>query len=384
MSSRPGFPVAAVFALTMTASAQWIDDAAIDSVLQEGIRLTYNIEFDGAERAFLSVARLRPHHPAGLFFTAMVDWWRILIEIEDESHDDAFYAKLQRVIDMCDARLDEHEDDLTGLFFKGGAIGFRGRLLAMRKNWIKAAGDGREALPIVQLASRLAPKNADINLGVGIYNYYAEVLPDRYPILKPVMLFLPGGDRAKGIRQLRYAAEKARYANWEAAYFLVQVYSSYENRPSLALPFARLLSDEFPANPVFHRTLGRIHVKLGDWSRAASVFARVLERCGKRLPGYSASAEREAQYYLGYNAMLAKDHAQALRYFARCEEVARGLEKDEVSGFRVMAALRAGMTRDLLGQRPDAVKQYNRVLAMPDHNGSHSLAKQYKSKPYSQ
>ena len=376
------FAVLFTFILPTYLHSQWIEDPAIDAGIQEGIRATYNIEFEVADRAFLAVIRARPQHPAGYFFAAMVDWWRILINFEDDSHDEAFYRRLQRVIDMCNARLDHNEDDLTGLFFKGGAIGFRGRLLAMRKSWIKAAGDGRDALPIVQAASRIAPRNADINLGVGIYNYYADVLPDRHPILKPAMLFLPDGDRGKGIRQLRYAAENARYANWEATYFLVQVYSSYENKPSVALPFARLLADEFPANPIFQRTLGRIHVKLADWQRATSVFTKVLDRCEKKLPGYSAPAEREARYYLGYDAMLRKEYAAALKHFARCDEVARGFES-ETSGFRVMAALRAGMTHDLLKRRADAVREYNRVLSMPDHNGSHSLAKEYLSRPYS-
>ncbi len=366
-----------------SAQAQWIEDPAIDASIQEGIRATYNIEFEAADRAFSAVERARPDHPAGPFFKAMVEWWRILIDFDDESRDEGFYRKLERVIDMCDKRLDANENDLAGLFFKGGSIGFRGRLLAMRKSWIKAAADGREALPIVQDAARIAPKNADINLGVGIYNYYADVLPDKYPLLKPVMLFLPSGDRDKGIRQLRYAAQKARYAQWEAVYFLAQVYSSYENKPSSALPFARLLADEFPANPIFQRTLGRIHVKLGDWQRASAVFGKVLDRCAKHQAGYGMAAEREAAYYLGYDAMLRRDYAAALKFFARCDEVARALEKDEPSGFRILAALRAGMTLDLLRRRADAQREYNRVLAWPEHAGSHDLARQYKVTPYS-
>jgi tetratricopeptide (TPR) repeat protein len=364
------------------ASGQWLEDPALDALVQEGIRATYDVRFDAAERAFQSVIRSRPDHPAGYFFDAMVEWWRILIDIDDESRDARFYRKLQKVIDMCDVRLDANENDLTGLFFKGGAIGFRGRLLATRKSWVKAANDGREALPIVQAAGRLAPRNADIALGLGIYNYYADVLPDKYPVLKPLMLFLPSGNRARGIQQLRFTASTARYANWEAMSFLVQLYAGYENKPSSALPFARLLADEFPGNPVFHRSLGRIHVKLGDWPRAAAVFGKVLDRCRKGLTGYNRSAEREASYYLGYDAMLRKDYADALRHFGVCDDLSLAIDRDEVSGFRIMALLRSGMTLDLLGRRADALRAYDRVLALRDNNGSQDLARQYRRAPY--
>ena len=75
--------------------------------------------------------------------------------------------------------------------FKGGAIGFRGRLRATRDSWIKAADDGREALPIVEQASKLDSNNTDVELGFGIYNYYAAVIPDEYPMIKPLMIFFP-------------------------------------------------------------------------------------------------------------------------------------------------------------------------------------------------
>ncbi|MCK7516648.1 MAG: hypothetical protein MZV64_02440 [Ignavibacteriales bacterium] len=93
--------------------------------------------------------------------------------------------------------------DVDALFFKGGSIGFRGRLRAFRESWLKAADDGREALPIVEQASILDPGNLDVQLGFGIYNYYADVIPNQYPLLKPhMMIFFPDGNREKGIEQL--------------------------------------------------------------------------------------------------------------------------------------------------------------------------------------
>lgn len=362
--------------------AQWIEDATLEAHIQQGIRDTYSLRFDAADQHFRAVAQSRPDHPAGRFFLAMVDWWRILIEIENTSRDAAFVRKLDAVIALCDARLEKDETDVTALFFKGGAVGFRGRLHATRKEWIKAARDGREALPIVTSAGELAPDNADLGLGTGIYNYYAAVLPEQYRVLKPLMLFLPAGDKAKGLRQLRTAAEQARYARWEAMYFLVQAYSSYENRPSSALTWARKLREEFPANVVFHRAIGRIHVRLGAMRDAAAVFAEIRDLCRTGATGYGIAAEREAAYYIGLEALQRRDLEPAMQSFVRCDELSRTLDTDEPSGFMIAANLRIGYVHDLYGQRALALKQYDKVLAMRDAAGSHADAERHKREPY--
>ncbi|MBR9976027.1 MAG: tetratricopeptide repeat protein [Bacteroidetes bacterium] len=362
--------------------AQWIEDPAIDALIREGVQDTYNLRFESADAAFRKVAQAHPDHPAGPFFLAMVEWWRILITIEDESRDGQFYDMLDDVIDMCDDRLDRNENDIAGLFFKGGAIGFKGRLQANRKSWVSAAKTGKEALPVVMDASELAPDNADLAFGTGIYDYYAAVLPDRYPVLKPLMVFLPEGNKALGLKELKLAAEKGRYANYEAMYFLLQVYYGMENKPSNALHYARRLLEAFPENPVFHRYLGRTYIKLGNWERAAEVFSDIAKRSGADKRGYSKRMLREAQYYLGYNAMQTKNLGNAMKYLVECDKISRSLD-DEPSGFMVMANLRMGQVHDMMEQRSYAVKQYDKVLRMRDFNGSHGLAKRYKKSAYS-
>ena len=50
------------------------------------------------------------------------------MDLEDTSHDDEFYRLLQVCIDVCDRRLAVNPEDFDAIMFKGGAIGFRGRL----------------------------------------------------------------------------------------------------------------------------------------------------------------------------------------------------------------------------------------------------------------
>jgi len=366
-------------------SAQWITDPNFDLHTKQGIDLVYNLEFERAEQEFQRLVAAYPQHPAGYFFIAMVDWWRILMDIDNESLDDRFIAKLDVVIDKCDSILDVNPDDVTALFFKGGSLGFRGRLRANRGSWVKAANDGRLALPIVQRAYKIAPENFDILLGIGIYNYYAEAIPEQYPIVKPLMIFFPSGDKKKGVEQLTLAAANAKYAATEAGYFLLQLNYTHEKQFDKALDISQKLFARFPNNVVFHRYVGRCFVSLGQWEKARLTFDNILSRCGNPKPalvGYSGSAKREALYYLGVYAMNAGKYDEALHDFYNCDEVSRDLDKNGESGFMVMANLRIGFIYDLQLNRDVALQQYRKVLAMKKFENSYDQAEQFLKSRY--
>ena len=80
----------------------------------------------------------------------MIQWERIISKFDDESQDEKLYKLLDVVVDICEKRLDENPDDVAAMFFKGGAVGFRGRLRANRGKWLGAVNDGIVALPLVQ------------------------------------------------------------------------------------------------------------------------------------------------------------------------------------------------------------------------------------------
>ncbi|HEY6953382.1 MAG TPA: hypothetical protein VI758_13320, partial [Bacteroidota bacterium] len=136
----PGFYALVLLLLLIPAPAraQWVSDPAIDRKIQRGIDYIYNLEFEKADSSFAEIIRWNPGHPVGYFFRAMTQWWRILTNFDDESQDQKFYDMLDDVITLCEQRLDKDPNDVTALFFKGGAVGFRGRLRANRSKWVGA------------------------------------------------------------------------------------------------------------------------------------------------------------------------------------------------------------------------------------------------------
>lgn len=354
-----------------------------DSLVTLGIKQIYSIKFKQAEKTFRELIADYPDHPAGRFFLAMIDWWKVLLNPDDESHDDIFFQKLEDVIYQCDQILDKNPNNVDALFFKGGAIGFRGRLRSLRESWLKAADDGREALPIVEKASNLDPGNKDVLLGFGIYDYYAAVIPDEYPLIKPLMIFFPSGDKAKGLKELKSTAENGKYARYEAQYFLMTLYYNYENNPYKAYEYAKELNEEFPDNPVFERWRGRIAARKGDYVNSSEIFKDVLMKADSGLTGYTfLPAKREATYYvaLQYKNINALDSSEY--YFNKCVEYSKDLDRDGESGFMINSILYLGMINDQVGNRGKALDYYNELLDMKEYGSSHSLAEKYIKKPY--
>lgn len=346
-----------------------------DSTVTTGIKQIYNIKFTEAEKTFRSLIADYPDKPSGRFFLAMVDWWKILINPDNESLDDIFFQKLEDVIYQCDEILEKNPDDVDALFFKGGAIGFRGRLRAYRESWIKAADDGREALPIVEHAYKVDPNNLDVQLGFGIYNYYASVIPNEYPLIKPLMIFFPDGDKQKGIEQLTNTASNGKYAKYEARYFLMTLYYTYEKNPYKAEEYAKQLTNDFPDNPVFERWYGRVAAKKGNYTQADSIFRNVWNKSELNLAGYNSSkAKREASYYIAYQYKVNANYDSALVYFQKCEELSRKVDIDEESGFLVYSILYQAQINDTLGKKEKAIEQYESLLEMRDYGNAHAIA----------
>jgi tetratricopeptide (TPR) repeat protein len=237
-------------------------------------------------------------------------------------------------------------------------------------------------MEILRELQRLAPSNHDIMFGTGVYNYYAAYLPEKYPLLKPAMMFLPRGDRELGLLQLKASANKARYAAVEAKTQLMAILYNDEKQPSEAVHYARELSRTYPNNPYFQRYLGRCLVQLGPLDSMEHVWRNLLLGYMDKKLGYDENTAREALYYIGTSMMIKGSLDVALQYLYKCDAASR-LVDTEMSGFMVKANLKMGQIYDLQGKRDLALSQYKKVASWKDFDGTREQARQYMQKPYS-
>lgn len=357
-----------------------LDDPRVRQLGKEGLDLLYDMRFEEAAAVFDRIDRMYPRHPIGPFLQSLNTWWEILLDLSDTSHDRAFYRAMDEVIERSDRMLKQDERSFDAMFFKGAALGFRGRLRSNRGDWFKAAMDGKRAMDYVLAVAERAPENDDFIFGKGLYDYFAAVVPDRYPYVKPVMAFFPNGDRELGLAELERTAEDGHFIQTEAAYFLLQIYYVFERDYRKSLEYVTWLRERHPNNAYFHTIEGRVRARWGDWDRSEAVFDEVLQRYRQRRPGYNAAMAEQALYYVARAAMIDGDYRRALTFLLQLEALAARREDDTY--FKTLGRLRQGMVYDALGQRRQAEQRYRQVLEMKDWAGSRDRAERYLKRPY--
>lgn len=360
--------------------ASILDDAVFTARLGPALDLLYDLDLEAAERELGALAARHPGHPAGPLLGALADWWRVQLDPADTALDPALEARIDEVLRLSEARLDADPDDPDGLFFQASGLALRGRLASQRDRLIPAAWDGKRALALVRRLAELQPENRDLLFGLGAYDYCAEVVPDRYPLFKPLVPFFPRGDRERGLAQLEAVKSEGRFARAEAAWLLAQLHYQFEEDPAASLEQVRWLRDRYPGNALFHAFEGRIHARWQDCGRAEPVYRSVLDRAAAGRTGYNRTREIEAHYGIGRCAVESGRYEAAPRHLVAAERLAAAGQPD--SPYRSLARLRLGQAADGRGERAAAVRHYKAALALPDASGAHRRARRHLRQPF--
>ena len=370
----------AAAAPTARQTVSLLRDPAFVAASERGLAHLYAMRWAEADREFARIAARQPEHPVGPFLRALPDWWRILADPHDTRHDARFEASIERVIALADRRLDRDRRDLDGKFFKGAALAFRGRFRSLRGDWLAAAVDCKRALGLVREVERMDSGNPDLDFGQGLYDYFADVLPARYPVLKPATLFMAEANRRRGLATLGRVARDGRFVDTEAAYFLLQIHMFFEKDAAEAERWAHWLRRRHPENAVFHELEGRLYARWGRRDRARRIFADVLERRQAGAPGYTQAQAERALYVLAVLDMRDGDHRGALARLAALDRLPEpgGQERP----LQTLGRLRQGMALDALGQRSAAIGRYRQVLARGDVEDSHQRARGHLQRPF--
>jgi len=357
-----------------------LDEPAFKATATRGLDLLYNMQFEQANAIFGVLAAQHPDHPVGPFLQALVPWWQILMDLSDESMDRQFFDAMDEVIARSDRMLRRNRRSVDARFFKGAALGFRGRHRANRRSFLPAARDGLRAMDYVISVAEDNPRNADYAFGRGIYDYYAAAAPERYPWSRPFVALFPAGSKSRGLAALHRTFRDGTYLQAEAAYFLLQIYYIFEPDYTKSRQFISFLRERYPQNAFFHTMEGRIEWRFGQWENSDRIFRAVMRGYGQGRTGYNAAAAEQALYYLAMAEFRRDNVSQALAHLARLERLAD--ERPDNSAFVALGRLRQGMAHDIRGERDQAVRRYEEVLNLRDIAGSHDRARLYLRAPF--
>ncbi len=255
---------------------------------QEALALLHDGRFDEADARLAPSGTGGPADPATAFFRAFVTYWRLLYDDESASLRDRMDGELDQAIAAANERLDAQPGDPQALLWGGSSRLLLAQLRAAQKHYFAAGLEAKRAKKLLESAARAPGAEVETFFGLGTYNYVADRLP---AVVKGIraLLFLPGGDRELGLRQLERCASESRYFSLESRILLVTFYTGKGERlfgEALRQMDAMLRAD--PEAIAVKDAVSRIDLDLARPEEAARLLDAALDRAG-RLPGVDPS-----------------------------------------------------------------------------------------------
>jgi hypothetical protein len=323
----------------------------------------YNFKFNEAEKKFGWFKQKYRWHPLPYFLLGLSEWWKIMPNTKDRSHDDRFLAYMDSTILVAENLHKKYpEYKIEAAFFLAAAYGFKGRLYAdeERKSWGKAASAGKTALNYLEECKEKDNLSPELLFGDALYNYFSVWVPENYPALKPVLWFFRKGDKALGLKQLKEVSYNAFYTRTEAMVWLMRILNSYENDQSRAFQIAEYLYQTYPDNSYFHRYYARMLYSRGMHVELERECREIINRIDSAQVGYEATSGRYAAFFLGQLYEGRRKWEDAKKYYIQAIKYAEEIEATE-SGYYLYSILALGEIAEKEGDKKLAKKYFDEV-----------------------
>jgi len=340
------------------------------NLMVSGIVSTYKNmpDLDSAAAMFDSLLLLRPDRPEGYFCKAAL--FSALYQLKPTAAVfDSLKLYTDKTIDTTKSLLKQYPDDKYLYLYLGGVYGNIGLYYLVRKNYWDAYINGRRGKRYLEEALEIDPLFPDAQFGLGIFQYYADVLT-KY--IKPLLYIVGfGGDRKKGIVKIKNAAAHSYLSQVEAQHFLMKIYGKYEGKPHEARLLLNNLLEQFPDNFFLRYSQAKFYYENGYYGEFLDSIEKLLQKSEGKSPLYS----RNLHYFYGVILNVTGDYEKSSKVLLKAGSYGRFTKDMAAERF-----FRIGLDFELLGRRNSAVEYY--VLAKQAESNRYSgVIKKHIEKP---
>ena len=276
-SRNDALTLATAMLLLAALPARTTAQTSVDAAVLEGYQLLHAGSDGAAVQHFERLAATRPGDLAVRFGRAMAEREQI---VHVAALTAPFEQRLDELIDLAERRHRQNGNDRQALFYlaQGHMLRATYRFEHDKGVW-GAARDGASAKDYSERYVRLYPDDADAYLSLGLYNYFADIVPTYFKLLR-FLLFVPPGDRREGLRQIERAATGGTIFRPRAEEVLVEIYASLEGRPAEALALSERRFKQYPDNDDVAFELAGLYAgpSFEQRERAASLYQTVADR----------------------------------------------------------------------------------------------------------
>jgi len=273
---------------------------------------------------------------------------------EDPRVRDRILGLADEAIHEADWRLSKNQNDVDALYARGWARALKCTYIAMVERGYGAGFRlARAAKDDHARVLQLDPNYVDAKLVVGVYEYVVGALPLPFKLL--VGFAGITGSKSRGLEMLADDGRRGITTSVEAR-TTTALFLRREGRYREAIEVVRGLKNEYPRDYLFHLEEANLRKDAGEGMGAVEAYREILAVNAK--PGYFYAPRLELTYFGLGDALRGQRHyseaAQAYEQAAGTTNVGPEL--------KIRSLLDAGECRDLNGERPLAVKDYQAAV----------------------
>ncbi len=350
--------LAACLAVASRAPAEPAAVAERDHAYRAALDLLYDGEADAALSRLAALTRENGDDPLGATLEALALCWRLEQQPDATSLDKEFERRIARALALAAGALARDRADARARLARGAAHGVNSRFHLFRlhqREASRAAVRMREDLLAVQ---KQEPSSKDVLFGLGLYDYYVDVLPRMAKVLR-FIVGMPGGDRRRGLQKIEEGQQSFLY-DVEAQAQLYEIYAFYEARPDRALERIRGLHRRYPGWALWGLKLAEHQRDRLGLAESADVARSLLEAEERRGRGQGAAAAL-ARLSLGESLLRDGRTAEARQALLPLRQ---GLSEPPLLAAR--AAFLLGRSLELEGDREGAAAHYRLAAESSD------------------
>ena len=236
-------PLCLIFCLQL--KAQVFADATIQNIVKKSIPHLYNSS-DSVDYYIGQVSKSLPNHPIVPLMKAIKLLWKHIPIITSEIFE-TIQTELELVIEKAEER-DPEMQNPEMIYFSLVAYGLLAEYYADQDRYIDAVDYARHAYVLIKKGFNLVDEYPEFLFMTGLYNYFREAYPEKYPIYKPFIWVFRRGSTELGLQQLRLACSETILSVVEAYVYLSYIYLRFEYKPERARLYLEKLCKMFPNN----------------------------------------------------------------------------------------------------------------------------------------
>jgi hypothetical protein len=158
------------------------------------------------------------------------------------------FALLDEVIAWADAELDRNGDELRPRYYRGWAWMMKSQFKAFGRDFYGAGRDAGKGKNDIEAYLEAYPDEPIPNGLLGAYLYFTDAVPKLFQFLSK-LLFLPTGDRARGLEMIAFAVAGDSPARVDYEVLDANVTFFFEGRLEEGLGLANGLLERYPRYP---------------------------------------------------------------------------------------------------------------------------------------